>query len=405
MFDFFKNPSREKFAKMVQDRIRARTGQRDLRFDPAEFSIQCGSQRIFLQNLYTDYCGKQGKDREVVIENIVGLVKLGLDAEPSFEEVAPNLVAVVRERLLVSLAGVNWGVNTTGDQKAPPPASEPVSRWFLRTLVIDAPTHMAYVNEALLRRWNLTFDEAWALALANLRAATVPKFEAAGNVYIGKWGDSYDASRVLVPGIFDDLPILGSAVVALPNRDTLLVADSDDPAAVQAMLERAEQIVTTCSRPQNIAPLVIRDGRIHDYDVPTTSPASVAVSRACAHAWLGAYGEQKAVLDKVYERSGKDIHVGEHTLNRYTGNGAEEYRSYCVWARDVATLLPVADEVIFYDPLVPGEDKSVARVPWERVRGLLEDLMLDTTMYPPRYYVSKFPSPGQLAELVMSAGS
>jgi hypothetical protein len=404
MFGFFKNPDREKFAKMVLDRIRARTGQTDLRLDLSDFSIQCGSQRIFLENLYTDYCGKQGKDRETVLENIVGLSRPGLDTEPTLEEAEPNLIAVIRERLLVSLADVNWGVSTLGDQKVPPPANEPISRWFLRTLVIDAPTHMAYVNEEHLRRWNLTFDEAWGIALANLRAATVPKFEAEGNVYIGKWGDAYDASRVLVPGIFDDLPIVGAPVFVLPNRDTLLVADSNDPAAVQAMLERAEQIVTTCSRPQNIAPLVIQDGEIHDYEAPKSSPAHVAVSRARGHAWLSAYDEQKAVLEKVYERSGKDIHVGAHTLNRYTGNDAVEYRSYCIWARDVATLLPVADEVIFYDPLIPGQDKAVARVPWARVRGLLEDRMLDTKMYPPRYYISTFPDPGQLAELRSPAG-
>jgi hypothetical protein len=404
MFGFFKNPSREKFAQMVLERIRAKTGLADLRFDPSEFSIQCGSQRIFLQNLYTDYCGKQGKDREIVLDNIVVFARSGLDTEPSFEETAPNLIAVVRERLLVSLADVNWGVSGTDDKKVSPPVSEPISRWFLRALVIDAPTHMAYVNEEHLRRWNLTFDEAWAIAFGNLRAATVPKFETEGKVHIGKWGDAYDASRVLVPGIFDDLPIVGEAVVALPNRDTLLVADSDDPAAVQAMLERAEQLVTTCSRPQNIAPLVIRDGQILDYEVPATSPVHAAVSLARGHAWLSAYGEQKAILEKVYERNGKDIYVGEHTLNRYTGNGTTEYRSHCLWARDVATLLPVADEVVFYDPQVPGEDKAVARVPWARVRARLEDLMLDTKMYPPRYYVSRFPSAGQLADLTAQAG-
>jgi hypothetical protein len=398
MFGFFKNPSREKFVQMVQERIRERNGQTGFQFSETDFSLHLGSRRIFLENLYADYCAKKEKaDREIVLNNIADFARpdaAGEDA--SFNDVAPNLIAVVRERLLVSLANVNWGVESFEGKKVPAPVHEPISRWFLRTLVIDAPTHMAYVNEDQLRRWNLTFDEAYALALANLQAATIPKFKDEGGVYLGQWGDAYDASRILVPGIFDDLPITGEPVFVLPNRDTLLVTDSSSPATVQAMLERAEQLVREIPRPQNIAPLVIRNGAIQDYEVPPESPAFAAVDRARRLASLAAYGEQKAVLEKVYERNGKDIYVGEHTLTNKATDAGPEYRSYCVWSRGVPTLLPVADDLVLYDP---DQNKAVAHVPWQAAVEALQDLMLDTQMYPPRYYVSKFPSSEKLSQL------
>lgn len=86
------------------------------------------------------------------------------------------------------------------------------------------PTAYGLRQRGQLRRWNLTFDEAYTLALENLRAATVPNFKEEG-VYVGQWGDAYDASCILVPGIFDDLPITGESVFVLPKRDTMLVAD------------------------------------------------------------------------------------------------------------------------------------------------------------------------------------
>ncbi len=400
MFGFFQNPSREKFAQIVLAHIREKTGQSEHQFNADDFSLRRGSQRIFLNNLYADYCQKKGKDRKLVLDHIATFARQDTHAEhASLDEVGPNLVAVVRERLLVSLADVNWGIERDPGQKILPPVFEPISRWFLRTVVIDAPSSMAYVNEEQMRRWNLTTDEIHALALANLQGATVPKFVDKGGYHAGQWGDAYDASRILVPGVFDDLPITGEPVVVLPNRDTLLVADSNNPTAIMAMLAKAEEMVKELARPQNIAPLVLRGGVIHDYEVSAGSPAFSAVARARALAWLSAYVEQKAVLEKVYERSGKDIYVGEHTLTSSESAGVTRYLSYCVWSRGVPTLVPMADDVVFYDPDAPDEKKARARVPWSTVREVLDDLMLDTKMFPPRFYVSQFPSPEQFARM------
>ena len=54
---------------------------------------------------------------------------------------------------------------------------------------------------------------------------------------------------------------------------------------------------------------------------------------------------------------------------------------------------------MFFDPDQPEPVRLVARVPWPAVAAHLRDLMLDTQMFPPRFFVSKFPSPEQLRAL------
>jgi hypothetical protein len=51
---------------------------------------------------------------------------------------------------------------------------------------------------------------------------------------------------------------------------------------------------------------------------------------------------------------------------------------------------------MFYDPAKPENQRLVASVKWETVHAIMRDLMLDTKMFPSRFYVSKFPSDEQL---------
>lgn len=41
----------------------------------------------------------------------------------------------------------------------------------------------------------------------------------------------------------------------------------------------------------------------------------------------------------------------------------------------------------------------VAKVPWQHVRAVVAGLMLDTEMFPVRYFVSEFPSPEQFQRM------
>lgn len=397
MLEFFRQLARDRFAREIQRAIAAAGGPSDFVYDRETFFLRRGETFANLGNVYHAYREAARAHRPQLIANFVAA--FGGGAEPdidAFSAVESKLVAVVRERaFLATLEGPGWGLEKAVEA-AKRPAHEPITAWFSRALVIDYPTHVAIVNRAHLTSWGLTFEEAFAVGLDRLRDGTLPKFRAEDGYYVGAWNDDYDSSRLLVPSIFADIPLNGAPVVVLPNRLTLMVVGEDDHAVLGAMLAKAETIVRERAKPQNPAPLVLRDGVFVDFTVPPASPIFNAVERARKFAALSIYQDQKANLERCYEKSGKDIFVAAYTLNE--GDDGR-YRSFSVWSKGVATLLPETDFVLFVDPARPESKNVIGCVRWAAVAANFGDLLLDTKMFPPRHYVSGFPALDQIAAL------
>lgn len=70
------------------------------------------------------------------------------------------------------------------------------------------------------------------------------------------------------------------------------------------------------------------------------------------------------------------------------------------WNNDVVTLLPKTDIILFLDPDQPEQERLIAALSFEDVQRVCGDLMLDAEMFPPRHYVSKFPSKEQLRQML-----
>jgi hypothetical protein len=389
---FKKDPTKDEFAKRVLKRIADAGGPTDWVYDPVAFTIKRNSSSGFLHNTYESFLQAKGPQRERILDNFVAAFTKQTEPPPTFDEVRPKLFAAVRERaLLAAVDGPGWGMEKAADSRKRP-ARVPISDWFARALVIDHPSHVAIVNEEQLVSWNVTFDEAFATGLSNLKDCTVAKFRQEGGYFVGTWSDDYDSSRILLADIFNDLPLKGDPVVCLPNRVTLMVTGADDPEAIRAMLIKAEEIVRTLARRQNPGPLIIRNGAISDYDVPAASPIYRDIQRARRIAALSYYEEQNRNLEQFYKKIGKDLFIASYTLSDRDGR----YLSLGVWSRGIPTLLPLSDEIAFYDDTLPEAERIVARLPWSLVQAAFGDLMLDTKMFPIRYYVSGFPEAAQL---------
>lgn len=256
MFEWFRRRARDRFAQRVMQAIAAAGGPADFIYDPEKFTLTRANAIANLGNSFRAYSDASGAQRERVFQNLVAAyTATAAEPEESFVTVREKLVAVVRERffLAVMQGSPVWSVKP-GRATPNPPVAEPLSAWFGKTIVIDYPTHVKVVSESHLKDWGVTFDEAFAIGLRKLQEGTVPRFRHEKGVYTGTWSDDYDSSRVLVPSLFDDLPLDGAPVVCLPNRLTLLVAGANDHAAVKAMLARAEEIVQTVAKPQNPGP-------------------------------------------------------------------------------------------------------------------------------------------------------
>lgn len=96
-------------------------------------------------------------------------------------------------------------------------------------------------------------------------------------------------------------------------------------------------------------------------------------------------------------KPGRTFFVAKYTLNQAQDGS---YASFAVWSKGVDTLLPEVDVVMFFDGSKPEPRQIVARLPWGRVQAVLGERMLDTQMFPPRFYVSQFPSDAELDEMI-----
>lgn len=396
MFGLFGPPSKKKFGDRVATQIKQVGGAADYVYEEASFTLKRKANIVYLGHVYATYCQAPRSEREAIILNFARGIQAKSD-DVSFDDIRPHLVAVVREQVYFAFTALHWEIETD-EKKMPLQLSRPISRWFTENVVIDAPGSMTFVTEDNLKSWGIYEDEAFAIGLENLQAATSPKFSGSDGVFKGEWNDEFDSSRILLPGVFDDLPLVGDPVVVIPNRSTFLVAGAGDPHAIARMLIQAEEILTSKPRPQNIAPLLVKNGSLQEFTVSVGSTIFNVVERARKLAAQSYYAEQKDLLEKLHEKSSSDLFVASHTLMKEK-DAVFQFQSHSVWSRDVATLLPVADEIIFHDHTMPEGAQTVAHCSWERAQAVLGDLMLDTQMFPARFYVSKFPNPEQLRQL------
>jgi hypothetical protein len=395
MFNPFKKPfGIDDFAKLVIAEARKARIAESLEYDAKRFVLKRGDQRTYLANLFNDYCQADDAHKKRILGNTLALLRQKKEDIP-LEDAESKVVAAVREQALFSFTTLWWQLE--GGTTEPKIAFEPISTWFARCLVLDFPEYVSMVSSESFRTWDSSFYQLYEIGLARLRDCTTPKFEKQPGFYVGGWHDDYDNSRILIPEVFSPLHLDGDPVVCLPNRNSLLVTGSEDHAGIQAMLKHAEEIVRTKPRPMNPAPLILKDGEVADFSVGENSRIFNDVERAKKVSELFYYQQQTETLVKLYEQKGKDLFVANYALNQLETGG---YESICVWSKTVPTLLPKTDFVAFFDPTRPESQRKLGRAKWDDVVRIAGDLILDTEMFPGRFYVSKFPTGEQLAAVI-----
>ena len=100
------------------------------------------------------------------------------------------------------------------------------------------------------------------------------------------------------------------------------------------------------------------------------------------------YGDQKQLLDKLYEKIKEDVFVASFKAIRDTATG--EVVSYCLWSKGCHALLPRTDRVFFYE-----EGREPVGTDWDRATAVVGDLMKPIGMFPERYRVFEYPTEDQ----------
>jgi hypothetical protein len=185
-------------------------------------------------------------------------------------------------------------------------------------------------------------------------------------------------------------PLAGEddAIAMIPNRDTLLIAGSENNEALSAMLEQAKEALKQ-SYPNSGVALRLSGDEWVPWLPAESHPLYGEFHALQLSTFRQEHDKQKAMLEDRNRESGENISVAKFDVS-HTADGA--IFSVAEWERGADTLLPKTDKILFC-----RADAETMAVSWEVARRVVGSLMEPLGIYPPRYHVRSFPTEEQLA--------
>lgn len=397
-------PTRDDFAAAFVARLREAGDDRAVRYDPEAFELVCSSDRahqiVRLASVYRDYLASPGPQRARCFARFVRAALAGRRTggdEATAEEVLTRLLPRLQTRLHYESLSLLADTPSGG---RPPFAWRPIAEHMALGLVLDFPDHVEEVPTARFEELGIGLDEAFERARVNLeRASEEELVVAAPGLFVSAFDDCHDASRLILTEKLRRLPLRGEPVVMVPNRDHLLVAGSDDTAALAAMASVSRELMQA-PRFLSSIPLCLVDDDYAPFVPAAGHPLHGIFAELRVSQLVDEYAQQKRLLERKHEREGVDVFVA--SFSGFAAAGDESAFSYCVWTKDVAALLPRAERIALLDPAGMGAPVMAA---WEVVAEAAGELMEPLDVYPPRYRVNAFPDPGTLADVRARGGS
>lgn len=394
---FRRKPTQDQFATLFIAAVRQRgfTGNLDYKAD--EFRLVHGEGSYFnLHNAYHAYCDAPGGQRQGALQGYVSTLLTSSQAHPaSLAEARPLLRPVIRGRAALEALRMHH-LRTDGNDDGFHPALRPFGDDCVVLLALDHPESIATLANGPDAQWGVSFDEALAIAIDNLRESVDHFVEVAPGVYGGGWEDGYDISRALLPDMLERIPARGRPIFMMPTRDLLLVSGDSDEAGLLKMTELCLQVVAH-GRP--VSACMYRYG---DAGVERYRPRQEPLIRLQAHlARVLAqvdYDAQKEALDRLYEAQGIDVFVATYNLFTQNDDVAASF-SLATWTRGVDTSLPKVDRLALVRPEAADDLGEVRVVSWEQAAAELAPLLEPEDRYPVRYRTRGFPDDAQLARL------
>lgn len=390
-------PTRDDFAQMVIKVMRARGEARPIRYDAEGFKLRIGEEPsavAWLANGYEEYLrSPRRRRRDVLRRYAVGPMA---EAESDrLEDILPRLLPRVRDRFFYTAMPLRLEL-----EGIPSPRGglfRPIAEHLALGLVQDLPEHIIEVPADVFDRWGIPFEEALEIARENLRGLSAEPFERVRpGVYVSPWRDNHDAARLILTEPLRRLMVRGDPVVMVANRDTLIVTGTDDIAGLEAMAVMTETLLDEPRAITGIPVCLLDDDAWAPFVPEPDHPLCTRFAALRVATLAGEYGRQKQLLDALHEKRGEDVFVASYQ-GRIAEDGSE-VMSFCAWTREVTTLLPRTDRILFVDPEAP-EEKRVVPATWEQAEALVGELMKPVETYPPRYRVEAFPTEEQLATL------
>jgi hypothetical protein len=377
-----------KFTQLVA-KIGIQTGRlEDPSVDPENMRIADKNGTMHLGNMYGAFRQMPRRKRLSYINEVV-LAPLP-DIPETWEQIKPMLVPVVRDGAYLTFAPLQAMIAI--QKETPPIARRELAPGIFETLVVDTPNKMLVVSEDRLVDWNVSFADALEIAYSNLRKASQDEFTPLmPGLWIAPWSDSYAAARAMLPEILQR--VCTNPLVAMPNRDTLLVAESTTDAfmllivALEKAVEDQHYAIT-----RQIYQLVDKKLRVFDPPSDTPEPILKIYERLLIEEKAMTYAREQ----ELHKQYGTEAFYAK--LMAYESKDGEII-TRATWTKgvDVGYLPPVqAIQFVELDESIT-EAVRMWEVPWSTV--IAEPGLLTPTNAPlPRWKMGEFPSVAWLDE-------
>ncbi len=372
-----------KFTQLVA-KIGVQTGRlEDPTVDPENMRIADKNGTMHLGNMYGAFKQMPRRKRLGYINEVV-LAPLP-DIPDTWEQIKPMLVPVVRDGAYLTFAPLQAAIAI--QKETPPIAKRVLAPGIFETLVVDTPNKMLVVSEDRLTDWKVTFDEALDVAYSNLRRVSQDEFTPLmPGLWIAPWSDSYAAARVMLPEILQR--VCTDPLVALPNRDTLLLADPRMPAAFALLVVALEKAVEDQHYAITRQIYQLENKKLVAFAPPSDTPEEVIkiYERLLIEEKAMSYGREQ----ELHKQYGTEAFYAK--LMAYESKDGEII-TRATWTKGVDVgYLPPAQAIQFIEL---DEDVTEAvrmwEVPWSTV--IAEPGMLTPTNAPlPRWKMGEFPS-------------
>ena len=372
-------------------------GAEELRVDLAlremTFRLHGGEMKLYLGNLLQDLRRSRRAARPLVLRRFLdGMLAPDSAIPVSYAEARPRLMPVVRRRDDMGIVALSTLSAVDDPSKRFMPVTRPLVGELVVALVCDLPTSMAYVNERELPKWDVTFDQALADALDNLRG--LPEHggwqQIGQGVWSGEWGDSYDSSRMLLPDLIHRVGVR-DPVVAVPFRNALMLTGADNEAGIALMAKIIQEHLDDTQRWLSFQLLRLDNTQWQPHAPLVAVDAWHALNLRNAAA---VNESQKELLDALHARREQDLFVASYQMMARDDLGT---LSFSVWAEQVDTLLPRTEFIVFN---ARGHDAArPLLVPWQPALEVVGDLLEATDYAPERFRAKRFPDEAQFARL------
>ena len=401
LFDRFVGPpSQDQFAKTIMRAFREAGDTRKFEYQSDQFRLvvkdqndesdsenASSSEVLNLHNFYAEHCNLSRAQRKEHLKQVVRGVSQGkIEMPDEFAHAAPDLRPRIWPRSMFAKLELQQRIEDGKEVDVP---RYLVGNHLSLGLVYDLPHSMRSISGDDLKGWDVSWYEAMEAAKSALSEMEFAVARIGDHLYASASGDNYDASRLILTDLIQQMDVDGDHVAMVPNRDTLLVTGSNDETGLQIMADLAEKALED-PRPLGATPLRLVDGEWVDWMPDDGHPLRNRFLELERRFYYLEYADQKESLEQLHTKDEVDIFVA--TCSAVRNEETEEIFTYCVWPEGIKAMLPVCDKVILGAAGRPGRMAD-----WSRVQAVAGELLVeDEQLYPPRFRVSDFPTPAQL---------